>query len=146
MSNSIRVVIQTQYRENYGAHDWNGKGYCPQHWKSKGGSTYIVSASAADIADSEWWDDVGFAITHSSAYSEEYVISESVVDAIDFVESDHVEEWEEPIHARLLVNGLHCQRESKSFFDLKPVAMRTWIQYQEGDDLLLDYVEYEVAA
>jgi len=146
MSNSIRVVFQTQFRENYGAHDWDGEGYCPQRWKAKGGSTYIVSASAADIADSQWWDTVIKIISHSSEYSAEYVISESVVDAIDFVESDHVEEWEEPIYARLLVNGLHCQRESKSFFDLKPVAMRTWIQYQEGDDLPLDYVEYEVAA
>jgi len=86
MSNSIRVVFHTQYRENYGAHDWDGEGYCPQRWKCKGGSTYIVSASAADIADSQWWDDVAAAITHTSSYSEEYVISESVVDAIDFVE------------------------------------------------------------
>lgn len=149
MSNSIRVVIQTQYRENYGAHDWDGEGYPPQHWKAKGGSTYIVSASAADIADSEWWDDVLFAITHSSAYSEEYVISESVVDAIDFVESDHVEEWEEPIyvsHVDRVRGELHCSRESKSFLDLKPVAMNTWIQVSGGGRIDCTYEEYEVAA
>ena len=30
------VIIQTQYRENYGAHEWNSKGDCPQFWKDKG--------------------------------------------------------------------------------------------------------------
>ena len=147
MSNlSIRVIFHTQFRENYGAHNWDGEGECPQHWKSKGGSTYIVSATPAEIADSEWWEDVSFCISHSSEYSAEYIISESVVDAIDFVESDHVEEWEEPIHAVLSGDALHCTRESKSFFDLTPVAKRTWIQFQEGDDFPLTYVEYEAAA
>ena len=37
------LVIQTQYKENYGAHDWDGKGECPQYWKFKGGSTYFVT-------------------------------------------------------------------------------------------------------
>ena len=36
-----RLVIHTQFRENYGAHAWDGKGECPQHWKYKGGSTYV---------------------------------------------------------------------------------------------------------
>ena len=36
------LVIQTQCRENYGVHDWDGKGECPQHWKFKGGNTYFV--------------------------------------------------------------------------------------------------------
>ncbi len=31
-------VIDTQYKENYGAHDWDGTGECPQRWKFKGGS------------------------------------------------------------------------------------------------------------
>ena len=147
MSNlSIRVVFQTQFRENYGAHDWDGQGEFPQRWKSKGGSTFIVSASAAEVADSQWWDMVTKCISHSSEYSAEYVISESVVDAIDFVESDHVEEWEEPTYAQSAGDCLHCTRESKSFFDFTPVAKRTWIQFQEGDDFPLTYVEYEKAA
>jgi hypothetical protein len=28
--------------ENYGAHDWDGTGECPQYWKMKGGSEYKV--------------------------------------------------------------------------------------------------------
>ena len=37
------LVIQTQHKENYGAHNWDGKGECPQHWKFKGGNTYFVT-------------------------------------------------------------------------------------------------------
>ena len=36
------VVIDTQYMENYGAHDWDGTGQCPQYWKFKGGSAYKI--------------------------------------------------------------------------------------------------------
>jgi hypothetical protein len=147
MSNlSIRVVFHTQYRENYGAHDWDGEGECPQYWKSKGGSTYIVSASAAEIADPQWWDMVTKCISHSSEYSVEYVISETVVDAIDFVESDHVEEWEEPTYAQSAGDCLHCTRESKSFFDLTPVSKSTWIQHQDGEQFPLTYVNYKDVA
>lgn len=39
-STGYRLVIQTQCYENYGAHDWNGEGECPQYWKAKGGSEY----------------------------------------------------------------------------------------------------------
>ena len=38
----LRLVIETQCRENYGAHDWDGQGTCPQYWKYKGGSTYVL--------------------------------------------------------------------------------------------------------
>jgi len=36
------MVISTQVYENYGAHDWDGKGACPQYWKAKGGHEYKV--------------------------------------------------------------------------------------------------------
>jgi hypothetical protein len=39
---AMKIVIQTQVKENYGAHDWDGTGACPQYWKFKGGSTYVV--------------------------------------------------------------------------------------------------------
>jgi hypothetical protein len=38
----MKLVIQTQHKENYGAHDWDGKGECPQYWKFKGGNTFVV--------------------------------------------------------------------------------------------------------
>ena len=37
------LIIETQYSENYGAHDWDGEGECPQRWKQKGGSSYKIS-------------------------------------------------------------------------------------------------------
>ena len=37
MSNlSIRVIFHTQFRENYGAHNWDGEGECPQSTGSQG--------------------------------------------------------------------------------------------------------------
>lgn len=38
----MMLVISTQFYENYGAHDWDGVGECPQYWKAKGGSEYKI--------------------------------------------------------------------------------------------------------
>ena len=38
----MKLLITTQVYENYGAHDWDGKGSCPQYWKAKGGCDYFV--------------------------------------------------------------------------------------------------------
>jgi hypothetical protein len=38
----LKLLITTQVYENYGAHDWDGVGQCPQYWKAKGGSDYVV--------------------------------------------------------------------------------------------------------
>lgn len=40
--NKITLVALTQIRENYGAHDWDGKDTCPDYWKMKGGDEYVV--------------------------------------------------------------------------------------------------------
>lgn len=37
-----KLLIITQVYENYGAHDWDGEGECPQYWKAKGGNEYVV--------------------------------------------------------------------------------------------------------
>ena len=37
-----KLLISTQVYENYGAHNWDGKGECPQYWKAKGGNDYVV--------------------------------------------------------------------------------------------------------
>ena len=39
----MMLVIRTQFQENYGAHDWDGEGQCPQYWKFKGGSEYKIT-------------------------------------------------------------------------------------------------------
>ena len=62
-------IVTTQYRENYGAHDWDGTGECPQYWKNKGGSTYVILGEGANHESV-----VNYVINHSSDYSEEYVM------------------------------------------------------------------------
>jgi hypothetical protein len=37
-----KILISTQVYENYGAHDWDGQGECPQYWKAKGGNEYVI--------------------------------------------------------------------------------------------------------
>jgi hypothetical protein len=37
-----KLLITTQVHENYGAHDWDGQGECPQYWKAKGGNDYFL--------------------------------------------------------------------------------------------------------
>lgn len=39
----MMLIITTQMQENYGAHDWDGKGACPQYWKFKGGQEVKVT-------------------------------------------------------------------------------------------------------
>ena len=39
----MKLIITTQVQENYGAHTWDGKGDCPQHWKFKGGNDYVFN-------------------------------------------------------------------------------------------------------
>ena len=133
MSNSIIVVIATQFRENYGAHDWDGRGECPQHWKSKGGDTYFVNASAADIADSQWWVDVERCINHSSEYSAEYIIHQQVVDLIDFREQDFIDFYESAIFASVDFGQLYCEQKVLNFQN-EVVGIRRWEQDSMGKD------------
>jgi len=43
-----KLLISTQVYENYGAHDWEGVGECPQYWKAKGGCDYVVKNFRGD--------------------------------------------------------------------------------------------------
>ena len=43
-----KLLITTQVYENYGAHDWDGTGSCPQYWKAKGGNDYVVKRFKGD--------------------------------------------------------------------------------------------------
>jgi len=43
----MQLLIITQTQENYGAHDWDGVGECPQYWKFKGGQDYKYALGTA---------------------------------------------------------------------------------------------------
>jgi len=47
---TARLIVHTQIHENYGAHDWDGKGECPQYWKAKGGQDYLITEVSVEEA------------------------------------------------------------------------------------------------
>ena len=63
--------VMTQIHENYGAHDWDGVGECPQMWKAKGGEDYIITG-APSIEDAEYF--VNFHKCSNTEYSTEEVV------------------------------------------------------------------------
>jgi len=129
----MKLVIYTQFRENYGAHDWDGKGECPQYWKNKGGDTYVVEASLEQAMSGQFFTDVAKCIEHKSNYSEEYIIGETLVDDIDFDPTTVVEEWDTAIYAKFDGTDLICEREQKSYdMSNRVVGVRNWLQNEDG--------------
>ena len=98
----MKLVIHTQFKENYGAHTWDGKGECPQYWKFKGGDTYVVSGQT----DKSLLPQLEQLIEYSDEGSEEYILSAEIM------EDDAVccEEWETP----WMVSGNKASRYVKA--------------------------------
>ena len=83
----MKLHITTQYMENYGAHDWDGEGECPQRWKFKGGEDFFYPLGAYGRSEEALtelvmalrpqveWDDIG---------SRQYIVGWGVV-ADDFM-------------------------------------------------------------
>ena len=72
----MMLVIRTQYMENYGAHDWDGEGSCPQYWKFKGGSEYKILNVPLNIDYAEVVEAAG--VTRDDDYCREYVLDWSI--------------------------------------------------------------------
>jgi len=108
------AVIQTQHLENYGAHDWDGQGECPQYWKPKGGNTYIFTCSVEENMDPKWWERVEAACTSKSEYFEEYSVGETVVDDIDFNVADHCAEWDAPYYGTIKEDRISFHRTTEN--------------------------------
>lgn len=78
-----KLHITTQIYENYGAHNWDGEGQCPQYWKAKGGSDYFVpGVDECDMIDIIV-DRVRPQIEQDNEGFREYIIGYAVV-ADDF--------------------------------------------------------------
>ena len=74
----VMLVIRTQIHENYGAHDWDGTGECPQYWKAKGGTEYKILDVPLNINYNEF---VKFALTGietDTEYFNEYMVDWTV--------------------------------------------------------------------
>tara|TARA_B110000503_G_scaffold47345_1_gene77137 strand:+ start:1208 stop:1642 length:435 start_codon:yes stop_codon:yes gene_type:complete len=91
----MKLVIRTQYRENYGAHDWDGTGECPQYWKNKGVETYVVrnlSSKSSDFIAMNGIPNLTSLIESSNERFEEYIIDFDLTDD----DSCECDEWETP--------------------------------------------------
>jgi hypothetical protein len=88
-----KLLITTQVQENYGAHDWDGVGECPQYWKAKGGNDYVVK----NITDFSNVTEIVMAIRSQiecdSDHYHEYIINWEVVadDYLTEFERDQLE-------------------------------------------------------
>ena len=74
-----KLVIHTQYRENYGYPEWDGKGEVPQYWKFKGGNTYVLPNFKDFSEAGKVVARLAAFIQYSNEASEEYITTWSVV-------------------------------------------------------------------
>ena len=133
----MKLVINTQHRENYGAHDWDGKGACPQYWKYKGGETYVVEnltpAQAMKIAESGI-PTLTALIEHQSEAWHEYILGWELVDDCETPWA----EWETPV-VLSYVDGAWRAREVREngeygYFRKEIVRqVRTWTMQEAGE-------------
>ncbi len=83
----MKILIQTQYEENYGTHDWDGTGVCPQYWKMKGGSEFTIEIGMEDAAKlggsglREFVAKIGSeSINQDNNYCRQYIIDWELLD------------------------------------------------------------------
>ncbi len=90
-----KLLITTQVYENYGAHDWDGEGECPQRWKAKGGNDYVVkkfkSNRRPSVADSATEAVMGL---RSQIECDDRFYRESIID-FRVVADDYLTEFEQ---------------------------------------------------
>tara|TARA_E500000178_G_C17029047_1_gene759556 strand:- start:3143 stop:3637 length:495 start_codon:yes stop_codon:yes gene_type:complete len=109
----MKLVIQTQYRENYAAHNEDYvHGVSEAYWKFKGGETFVVSCSFADAAEPAFRQAAFDAVSYSNEASEEYVLDWEIVDDAEFLMSNHIEEWDTP--TMLWFDGEHFMATKKT--------------------------------
>ena len=135
----MKIVIQTQCSENYGAHDWDGQGQCPQHWKMKGGNTYFVDCTLAEAQDGAYWSELSELINQSNDYYGEYIIGQDLIDAIDFDASNHHEHWETPVWLERTPEGEWVAQSVMTYSEYTPAygilkrKVSSWTQHLDGE-------------
>lgn len=75
----MKLLITTQTQENYGAHDWDGEGECPQYWKMKGGNDYVIKKFKDINTATDTVMALRSQIEQASPYFREWVIDWEVV-------------------------------------------------------------------
>jgi len=109
----MMLVIRTQFMENYGAHDWDGTGECPQYWKMKGGSEYKIIDVPLNI---DYQEVVSMAnVETDNIGCREYILDWSI-------ESDDYLSWFEK--SQLEYDGeVTCKEPTIEYSELNGVAV-----------------------
>ena len=142
------AILHVQTRENYGAHDWDGTGECPQYWKCKGGPVYIIEGFEG-YRDQDMQDvaatvvnEYASLVEQSNDHFHEYIMGAIMVPATEAHEQ--YDEWERPITIKRLYNGnIQYSYTSSADYrgdfdnDIKSVT-HTRVETPEGE-----IVEYE---
>ena len=104
----MMLVISTQVYENYAAHDWDGTGICPVHWKAKGGHEYKITNIPLNI---DYQEVVSMTnIERNDNYFQENILSWTI-------ESDDYLSWFEK--SQLEYEGeVVCKEPSVDYSDL----------------------------
>ena len=145
----MKIVIDTQFRENYGAHDWDGTGTCPQYWKYKGGDSYVVRDLTIEQATNvkNIMARLKPLLEYANDYAEEYIIDWNIEDD----DAAECEEWETPWDISIESNDCIASRFVKADEYWKPGFVGKQESYVmlaagERDKYECAYVKEEVAA
>jgi hypothetical protein len=124
----MMIVITTQNQENYGAHDWDGTGACPQYWKFKGGSEFKVTNVPLNIAYDEVVEMVRSDIEESNDFYRVDIIGWSV-------EGDDYLSWFEK--SQLDYEGVIQHKEPEiDYGDIKGVFDREYAEWSADQDAI----------
>ena len=134
----MKLVSQTQIKENYGAHDWDGQGECPQYWKFKGGNTYVVDGLTGKMINKIAQHGIPTLrglIESSNESWEEYILDWEVAEDSDKVCDD----WENPIVLSYVDGAWRaCQITENGEYGYmrKEITrqIRSWTLLQGGDE------------
>ena len=122
------LVIDTQFQENYGAHDWDGEGACPQRWKFKGGSSYKVTNVPAGIDMDLVVGLVRGEIEQSNDYCREYILGHHVE------ADDYLSDFE---RSQLEYEGTIQYKEPEiDYTDLKAVFDHEYAEWSAEQDAI----------
>jgi len=128
---NYRLVLKTQYRENYGAHAWDGVAPCPQYWKSKGGYDYQVATlttkEVCDLGHSgleklvETLEGLFSYFCGADDYAQEYWCGWDLVEPGEETfneecDREHMEEWARALATKAVVSAEAERMEEALFF------------------------------
>ena len=130
-----KLVIQTQYCENYAFHNEDYvHGVSEPYWKFKGGSTYVMenlsSQTINALASGNFlWDKIQSDIEYANEASKEYILDWSIEED----DASVCEAWENPIIIDMVGDRLQCTQvipNGEYGYMRKEIASstRTWTQ------------------